>query len=153
MRWLRDGNVEFLGRLDDQVKIRGFRVELGEIESVLRQHPGVAQAVAVVDDTADVSRLVAWFVPRGEAAPAKELRQFLQGRLPAFMMPSGFATLDTIPTLPNGKVDRRALPAHDPTHPEPDRAWIAPRNSLEAALAIPFSMAPDVERHRQLEYF
>ena len=63
------------------------------------------------------------------------------------MMPSGFATLDTIPTLPNGKVDRRALPAHDPTHPEPDRAWIAPRNSLEAALA---SMWKELFQREQL---
>ena len=112
-RWLPDGVIEFLGRLDHQVKIRGVRVELHEIESVLKAHPGIREAVVVVrkgpggDESA---RLVCYVMPReGVNAGIEEIRSYLAGRLPANMVPAAFHVLSKLPLSPNGKVDRRAL--------------------------------------------
>ncbi len=114
VRWLPGGEIEFLGRLDHQVKIRGFRVEPGEVEVVLCRHPAVRQATVIVaGDPAD-RRLVAYVAAREESAgPAldAELRSFLRARLPEPMVPSAFVVLPGLPLGPNGKVDRRALPA------------------------------------------
>ncbi|MDB4948389.1 MAG: tycC3 [Gemmatimonadetes bacterium] len=111
-RWTDAGVLEFLGRLDAQVKVRGFRIEPGEVESALAAHPAVR--AAAVDARADGhggSRLVAWIVPADGAAPEPaELRAHLAARLPEFMLPSAFATVDALPLNANGKVDRRALP-------------------------------------------
>jgi amino acid adenylation domain-containing protein len=107
-RWLPDGNLELLGRADDQVKVRGQRVELGEIEAALQSHPGVTGAVVVVQgDGQGGQRLVAHVVGRSTGS---ELREHLAARLPAFMVPSAYVSLERIPLTPNGKVDRRALP-------------------------------------------
>ncbi|HEX3526199.1 MAG TPA: amino acid adenylation domain-containing protein [Thermoanaerobaculia bacterium] len=106
-----DGAVEFLGRLDSQVKIRGFRVEPGEVEQTLGLHPGVAScAVAVRDDRTGDKRLVAYVVAAPAVADA-ELRAFLERTLPAAMIPTAFVRLAALPLNPNGKIDRRALPA------------------------------------------
>jgi acyl-CoA synthetase (AMP-forming)/AMP-acid ligase II len=114
-RWLPDGRLLFLGRIDQQVKIRGFRVELDEIAVVLRQHPFVREAVVLArEDAPGDKRLVAYLVPAadapGEALPA-ELRAHLQQHLPAYMLPSAFVPLERLPLTPNGKIDKRALPA------------------------------------------
>ncbi|MBD2252590.1 non-ribosomal peptide synthetase [Nostoc parmelioides] len=112
-RYLPDGNIEYLGRFDHQVKLRGFRIELGEIEAVLNQHPEVTQAIAIVrNDTPEHSRLVAYVVPKSHIEAA-ELRQFLAAKLPAYMLPTAFVILETLPLTANGKVDRRALPIPD----------------------------------------
>ncbi|HBW33510.1 non-ribosomal peptide synthetase [Anabaena sp. FACHB-709] len=108
-RYLRDGTIEYLGRLDNQVKIRGFRIELGEIETVLSQHSEVQAAIVVVtEDTTGDKRLVAYIV--SENPEITDLRQYLAKNLPDYMIPSQFITLDALPLTPNGKVDRRALP-------------------------------------------
>lgn len=110
-RWCPDGQLEHLGRFDDQVKLRGHRIELGEVSSVLERHPQVAQAVAVLrEDTPGDVRLVAYLVPRAEVADA-ELREHLKAALPAYMLPQHLVRVAALPRLPNGKVDRRALPA------------------------------------------
>jgi amino acid adenylation domain-containing protein len=111
-RWMRSGDVEYLGRADFQVKIRGFRVELGEIEAVLLEHAGVREAVVVgQEDASGDKRLVAYVTTRGGAAPAPgELRSHLQSKLPEHMVPAVFVTLPELPLTPSGKVDRRALP-------------------------------------------
>ncbi|MEA5513969.1 non-ribosomal peptide synthetase [Nodularia sp. UHCC 0506] len=131
-RYLPDGNIEYLGRLDHQVKLRGFRIELGEIEAVLNQHPQVAQALAIVrNDNPEHSRLVAYVVPKSHIETA-ELKQFLAEKLPAYMLPTAFVILETLPLTANGKIDRQALPIPD-LSPVTTTAT-APRTPIEQQL-------------------
>ena len=132
-RYLSDGNIEFLGRIDDQVKVRGFRIELGEIEAALRQHPAVRETVVLARENAPGEKhLVAYVVAQGESPPtASELRVFLKEKLPDYMMPAVFVPLAALPLMPNGKVNRSALPEPGRTRSEPGRAFVAPRNPLE----------------------
>ena len=146
VRYLPDGNLEFLGRLDQQVKIRGFRVELGEIESVMAQHPAVKEcAVDAREDTPGNKQLSAYLVfsPEPCAAAVREsarsallteIRAFLNERLPDYMVPSTFGILERIPITPNGKVNRRALPA--PVYARDEtRVHVEPRTLTEEQLA------------------
>jgi amino acid adenylation domain-containing protein len=135
-RLLADGSIEFVGRVDDQVKIRGFRIELGEIEAALSEHPGVGEAAVVVrQDEGGEKRLVACFVPRSEAgATPGELRVFLKERLPDYMIPASFVTLDALPLNANGKVDRRALQALSADSSGRDGFSVVPRDALELQL-------------------
>ncbi|MFP5284135.1 MAG: condensation domain-containing protein, partial [Thermoanaerobaculia bacterium] len=125
-RW-RGGELEFLGRIDHQVKIRGFRIEPGEIEAVLREHPGVREAVVTVRERAGEGVLVAYVAGEGDLAG------FLSGRLPIYMVPSAFVLLPSLPLTPNGKVDLRALP--EPEWGEGQAEDGAPSTPLEEALA------------------
>ncbi|HEX2187796.1 MAG TPA: amino acid adenylation domain-containing protein [Longimicrobiaceae bacterium] len=146
VRWLADGTLEFLGRIDQQVKLRGFRVEPGEVEAVLRGHPAVGDAAVVVRDDAPGGRqLVAYAVPRPDAsADAAELRAWLRERLPEFMVPGAWVFLDAIPLTPNGKTDRRALPApaQDALGPE----HVEPRTPTEEQVAAIWREVLAVER-------
>jgi thioesterase domain-containing protein/acyl carrier protein len=145
VRYLPDGNIEFLGRIDQQVKIRGFRVELGEIEVALSQHPGVREAVVLCRvDTPGNKRLVAyvvpgqttpWLTPGTLAATGSELRGFLKEKLPDYMIPSAFVSIEALPLTPNGKVDREALSPPEHTDLEMRNGRVAPRDSLELLLA------------------
>jgi amino acid adenylation domain-containing protein len=114
-RYREDGVIECLGRTDHQVKIRGFRIEMGEIETVLRQHPRVRDcAVGVGQDASGAKTLWAYAATGPGAKPGwSEVRQFLRERLPEFMLPSACLFLDELPLSPNGKVDRKRLPAVD----------------------------------------
>jgi amino acid adenylation domain-containing protein/non-ribosomal peptide synthase protein (TIGR01720 family) len=138
-RHLPDGTVEFLGRIDHQVKVRGFRIELGEIESVLAQHPAIAQAVVLArEDTPGAKRLVAYvtFRPENLGGPSlDELREHLRERLPDYMVPALFVTLAAMPLTPNGKIDRRALPAPTLDRAAADRPYVAPQGPVEETLA------------------
>jgi amino acid adenylation domain-containing protein len=132
VRFRPDGELEFLGRIDNQVKIRGFRIELGEIEEVLAAHPAVRECAAMVREDAPGVRFLAAYVAGGEATD-DELREHLGAKLPEYMVPSVFVRLEALPHTPNGKVDRRALPA-------PDRAaaaqtYVAPSDPVEERLA------------------
>ncbi|WP_437742531.1 amino acid adenylation domain-containing protein [Sorangium sp. So ce1504] len=131
-----DGAIEFLGRLDFQVKIRGLRVELGEIEARLLQHPGVGEAVVLARDEAHGGkRLVAYVAGRdGAALEPEALRAWLAEALPAYMVPAPILVLDRMPLSPNGKVDRRALPAPEQLD-APARAVTPPRTDLERTIA------------------
>ncbi len=136
-RWRSNGTLEYLGRLDFQVKIRGFRVELGEIETALSRHPGIAQAVVQPNlDAAGVSRLAAYLVPRGTASPGSaELREYLGRLLPEYMIPSTFTALTALPLTPNGKVDRRRLPAPEASQDQREVPFVPPRNEIERTVA------------------
>jgi amino acid adenylation domain-containing protein len=134
-RFLPDGRIDFLGRMDHQVKIRGYRIECGEIEAVLNEHPSVKTCVVVARAEADDRRLVAYVVPHEDEKPGPlELRSFLRSRLFEQMIPSVFVLLDEMPLTPNGKIDRRALPAPEDSRPEIEQRYVAPRNDIESAL-------------------
>ncbi len=137
VRYLADGNLEFLGRQDFQVKIRGFRVELGEIEAVLGQHPLVRECVVMArEDAPGEKRLTAYFVvQQGADAGSGELRQFVKGKLPDYMAPSAFVRLNSLPLMPNGKVDRHALPVPDVAESRLIKEYVKPGNSVEVELA------------------
>jgi myxalamid-type nonribosomal peptide synthetase MxaA len=133
-RYRGDGNLEFLGRIDHQVKLRGHRIELGEIEAVLGAHPAVKSCVVVArPDARGEKRLIAYLVPREEAPGQAELRGHLQSKLPDYMLPSAFVALSSLPLSPNGKVDRKALPAPEPG-PERAGAGTPPRTRTEQGL-------------------
>jgi amino acid adenylation domain-containing protein len=136
-RYLPDGNIEFLGRIDDQVKIRGFRIELGEIEAKLSTHGALKQTLVMArEDVPGDKRLVAYVVLQPQVTlTAKELRCFLLEQLPQYMVPTSFVFLDTLPLNPNGKVDRRALPAPDVSDFLDTNIFVEPRNSTEEVLA------------------
>lgn len=142
-RYRADGNIEFLGRIDNQVKIRGFRIELGEIEAVLSQHPAVFQTVVIVqEDIPGDKHLVAYIVPNQEQALmlgaqgfATLLRQFLNEKLPQYMVPSTYMVLDSLPLTPNGKVERRLLPVVNTVNLDSTEDYVAPRTSVEEDLA------------------
>jgi len=142
-RYLSDGNIELLGRIDHQVKIRGFRIELGEIEAVLSQHYQVKAAVVVMDQ--GNKRLVAYIVPKQEQPSVTELRRFLKQKLPDYMLPSAFVILDKLPLLPNGKLNRQALPTTQ-LRPEVEATYIAPQNQTEQLIAAVWLELLQVER-------
>ncbi len=130
-RYDSDGNLHYLGRADRQVKLRGFRVELGEIEAVLAQHPGVREVAVVMRDR----RLIAYVVPQHSDADEGQLRTFLTERLPDYMVPSIWMTLEALPLTPSGKVDRRSLPVPKGDRPSLATSYVAPRTDLERRVA------------------
>src|SRR5262245_36096743 len=109
-RYRKDGSIEYLGRIDHQVKIRGYRIELGEIEAAINEHPSVEQAIVLArEDEPGEKRLVGYVVARQHVS-VRELREYLQERLPDYMAPGAIVQLEAMPLTPNGKIDRRALP-------------------------------------------
>jgi acyl carrier protein len=136
-RFLPDGNLEFLGRADQQVKIRGVRVELGEVEAALVQHAALQEAIVLAwEDESGDTRLAAYVVADQHPLPSiRELRSFVQQRLPHYMVPSAFIFLDALPLSPHGKLDRHALPAPDRAKSEQGNAFVAPRTLVEAEVA------------------
>ncbi|TCI11408.1 amino acid adenylation domain-containing protein [Dyella soli] len=140
VRWLPEGVVEFIGRADHQVKIRGFRIELGEIEAALQRIGGVrAGAVLAREDRPGQKRLVAYYVADDAQVSARFLREQLARALPDFMVPSIYLRLDALPVTPNGKLDRRALPAPDGGRPELADAYVAPAGVVEHTLCALFA--------------
>ncbi|MEO7327721.1 MAG: amino acid adenylation domain-containing protein, partial [Minicystis sp.] len=139
-RRLPGGALEYLGRADHQVKVRGHRIEPGEIEARLLTCPGVAKAVvAVREDLPGGPSLAAYVVPLpGRAPRVEELRAHVKKGLPAYMVPAAFMLLDALPLLPNGKIDRRALPAPEAPDAGPGEALAPPRDDLEVGLASCF---------------
>jgi amino acid adenylation domain-containing protein len=132
----QDGAIVFLGRIDHQVKIRGFRIELGEIEQILDEHPKIKDAVVVArEDTPGDKRLVAYFVAQNGNDPAPaELMEYLRIKLPDYMVPSAFVALEKLPLSPNGKVDRRMLPAPG-AGALASAEFVAPRTPTEELVA------------------
>jgi amino acid adenylation domain-containing protein len=143
VRWLPDGNLEFLGRMDHQVKIRGFRIELGEIESQLSHHQEIKEAVATVREDEREDKCICAYIVSGRELSISGLREFLSKTLPNYMIPSFFVYLDKIPLTPNGKVDRKALP-----EPEIKTGveYIAPGDDIEAKLVRVWSEILGIEK-------
>ncbi|HEX7331329.1 MAG TPA: amino acid adenylation domain-containing protein [Pyrinomonadaceae bacterium] len=131
VRYRQDGMLEYLGRVDHQVKVRGYRIELEEIESALRRHAQVKEAVVVVTERNADKGLLAYVVMHSETT-AEELRNWLLERLPAYMLPQGFIFLDELPLTPNGKTDRKALP---PWSESARETTLAPRTETESGVA------------------
>jgi amino acid adenylation domain-containing protein len=153
VRSLPGGDIEFLGRIDQQVKLRGFRIELGEIEAAFASHPRVRDvAVVAREDVPGDKRLVAYVVtdgvePAACVEPAHELRQYLKGKLPEYMIPSAIVALERMPLTPNGKLDREALPAPERTAaPAVRQCFVGARNELERAIAKVWQEVIRVER-------
>ncbi|MEH2104793.1 non-ribosomal peptide synthetase [Nostoc sp.] len=133
---LPDGNLEFMGRIDTQVKIRGFRIELGEIEAVLNQHLDIKQVVVIARENEPGNKsLVAYIVAKDHPPTSSTLRNFLKTKLPDYMIPGAFVFLEAFPLTPNGKINRRALPAPDADHRNLEVDFVAPRTSTEQELA------------------
>jgi thioesterase domain-containing protein len=147
-RFLPDGNIEFLRRIDHQVKIRGFRIELGEIESALRGHPSIKETVVLArEDVPGDKRLVAYIVAGDDSLSGiDELRGYLKERLPEYMIPAAFVKLDSIPLTPNGKIDRRMLPAPGKERPDLEQGPVDPRDALEMLLAWMWQDVLGIER-------
>jgi amino acid adenylation domain-containing protein len=135
-RHLHDYSIELLGRNDDQVKLNGHRIELGEVSSVLLQHPTISEVVTIIqtDSVSGDKKLVAYFVPKVETpANENELKNFISRKLPAYMIPAVFVSLEKIPLTPNGKIDRRSLPSTEDIYQLP--GYMAPRDKTEQILA------------------
>ncbi|MCV0140555.1 non-ribosomal peptide synthase/polyketide synthase [Pseudomonas aeruginosa] len=142
-RYGTDGVIEYVGRVDHQVKVRGFRIELGEIEACLGEHPAVREALVIAVEGAAGAQLVAYLVPQAEAlasatlevqaALRNELKALLRDSLPEYMVPAHLLFLERLPLSPNGKVDRKALPAPDASLLQ--EAYVAPRSELECQVA------------------
>ncbi|MCI3928030.1 non-ribosomal peptide synthase/polyketide synthase [Streptomyces sp. AN091965] len=160
-RWTPEGQLEYVGRDDAQVKVRGFRIEPGEVEAALTAHPGVAQAAVVVREDRGSARLVGYVVPEGGAeglgsvdslgdldldltalVSVRDLRRFVSGRLPEFMVPAVFVMLDRLPLAPNGKLDHKALPEPEFTAGE----YRAPRSAQEEVLAAVYAEVLGLDR-------
>jgi acyl carrier protein len=140
-----DGALEFLGRRDRQVNLRGFRFDLGEVEAVLGQHPAVAAAAAAVrEDARGERQLVVYAVARYGRVPAADLRAFFKERVPDYAVPSAFTWLPGLPLLPNGKVDRAALPA--PERAETAEPFVAPRTPAEQTIAAAWAEVLRLDR-------
>jgi amino acid adenylation domain-containing protein len=133
-RYRPDGEIEFLGRSDHQVKIRGFRIELGEIEAALMSHPAVRQAVVVARDVDGSGKQLVAYVVCDAEVEVSELRRHARERVPEYMVPGWVVVLEEMPLTPNGKVDRKRLPAPEKLHAEERRERIAPRTPTEEAL-------------------
>jgi acyl carrier protein len=134
VRWRPDGQLDYLGRIDNQVKIRGHRIELGEIETTLRTHPDIADALVTTHHhTSDTTQLVAYLVPTDDATPDHhDITSHLREQLPSVYLPSTYITLPALPLLPNGKINRAALPEPDTRPNEPRRAPATPAEKLVA---------------------
>jgi amino acid adenylation domain-containing protein len=135
VRYWPDGTIAFLGRIDHQVKIRGYRIELGEIESVLGVHPSVRQCVVAAREETGEKRLIAYVIPSPEQQPSsRQLREFLKTKLPDYMIPAAIVLLNAFPLTPNGKIDRKALPAPSRENSALESELVAPRDELESKL-------------------
>ncbi|MHA6486324.1 amino acid adenylation domain-containing protein [Bacillus cabrialesii] len=142
-RWLPDGTIEYVGRIDDQVKVRGYRVELGEIESALRQIEGVKEAAVLARTGQTGSKELFGYISVKAGANAEQVRSLLARSLPNYMIPAYIIEMDTLPLTSNGKLNRKALP-------EPDFAskqtYVPPRNELEEQLALIWQEVLGIQR-------
>ncbi|MBA4018630.1 MAG: hypothetical protein C0483_15805 [Pirellula sp.] len=141
---LADGRLECLGRVDHQVKVRGFRIELGEIEAALAKHPSVKTCIVHTYERNGDVQLVAYVMPAGDQPTVPDLQAALRAKLPEYMVPAAFVFLAEMPRTPNGKIDRKALPAPDAVGRSTE--FVAPRNKLEEELVAVWRKVLSVEQ-------
>ncbi|MDT8717660.1 amino acid adenylation domain-containing protein [Clostridium sp. 19966] len=150
VRWLPDGNIEFLGRIDYQVKIRGYRIEIGEIDALIKTHPSVKDSIVIVkEDIAGEKRLIAYVVPKIDAEEKYSegsLREYLKKKLPKYMLPAVFVQIEKMPLNTNGKIDRFALPEPSTLERDLEEGFVAPRNKEEIEMAEIWSKILGVEK-------
>ncbi|HZU03255.1 MAG TPA: amino acid adenylation domain-containing protein, partial [Ktedonobacteraceae bacterium] len=152
VRYRAGGIIEFLGRVDKQIKIRGYRVELGEIETAIKQHPAVLQTTVIAHGEQNVKRLAAYIVPASPLSAQEgeqllvQLRNELKERLPDYMIPGAFVLLEELPLNASGKIDQQALPQPDFTASEQQESFVAPRSSLEELVADSWKQALGIEQ-------
>jgi len=144
VRWRRDGNLEFLGRLDHQVKLRGFRIEMGEVETALLEHPSVGQATVMMRAAPGGDKLLAAYIVSNSQTPpdTSELRDYLKQKLPDYMIPAAYVFLERLPLTPNGKLDRKALPQPEAVR----RKYVAPNTPVQETLAAIWAEVLKVDR-------
>ncbi len=152
-RWRADGQLEFLGRRDQQVKVRGYRVELEEIEAVIAQHPAVKECCVTARENGDERELTVWTVPSGAVEPDAEVRDFLQSKLPPWMIPSDFVSIDCLPRNSLGKVDRRALSNRIKVRPLTSSKLESVRNPVEELIVEIWADVLKVEPSLQDNFF
>ncbi|MBB6503040.1 non-ribosomal peptide synthetase, partial [Pedobacter cryoconitis] len=145
VRWLPDGNLEYLGRIDDQVKIRGYRIELGEIENILRQHPQIAECVVLAKADHTGNKRLVGYVLSQEIFDKEDIQSWLKGHLPDYMIPALWVELKEIPLTSNGKIDRKALPDVE-EEKMTSVAFTAARNKTEQLLELIWKELLGVER-------
>jgi amino acid adenylation domain-containing protein len=146
-RRLADGPIEFLGRNDHLVKIRGYRIELSEIEGLLEQHVGIRESVVIAYEGEEGNKqLVSYIVPEQQKLTVSDLRNYLGGKLPVYMLPSRFIFLEALPLTPNGKLDRHGLPAPDLVEEEYGKGFTAPLDPLQEMIATIWAKILKVER-------
>jgi len=134
-RYLPNGNIEFIGRVDFQIKIRGHRIETGEIEAALTKHSEVKSAIVKAFGKDDKQRLVAYLIPSQKPEPTiAEINQFLQDKLPEYMVPSAYIFLDKFPLSANGKIDRRSLPQPEGNISKIETNYVAPKTKIEQTI-------------------
>jgi amino acid adenylation domain-containing protein len=147
VRWLSDGNIEFLGRIDNQVKIRGFRIELEEIETHLLRHDSIKEAMVIDREDNQGQNFLCAYIIAQEAAPQppgyRELKEYLSGTLPDYMVPSYFVPVAEFPLTPSGKIDRKSLPS--PTMLQGED-YIAPTNELEQKLVAAWAAVLNIDK-------
>ncbi len=148
VRLHENGIIEFLGRIDAQVKIRGFRIEPGEVENILSQHPDLETAlIAIKTDVMGEKQVVAYFRPKaGAVVSIPALRTFMKNQLPPYMLPAAFIQLETVPMLPGGKVNRRALPVPEDLRGQLSAEYVAPRTETEEKLAAIVAQVLRIEK-------
>ena len=144
VRYLPDGNIQFVGRRDGQVKIRGFRIELKEVEAVIRQYPGIKDATVQAFDYENGGKYIAAYIVSDEQVDIKALGQFILAQKPPYMVPAATMQIDAIPLNQNQKVNRKALPA--PVIQAADREYVEPKNEQERMFAKIFEDILQMER-------
>jgi len=143
-KWLKDGQIEFLGRLDDQVKIRGYRIELGEIEYILLRHKAVKEAVVIaIAGENGQKELMACIVSDNALVTSTDLNAFLEKKLPPYMIPTRYVTLDKMPLNPNGKINKKVLANLKGTTLDTGVTFVAPKTPTEKQLAAIWSKVLD----------
>ncbi|MCW3101561.1 MAG: amino acid adenylation domain protein, partial [Bacteroidetes bacterium] len=145
---LASGELEYLGRIDDQVKIRGYRIELGEIEHALQKYPAVEGSVVIARKNKQSEEELIAYVISKETLSIAELRAHLSNALPAYMVPSYFVQLETMPLTSNGKIDKKALPDPEGSGMNSGSEYVAPRNEVEEKLVTIWSEVLGIEKEK-----